>query len=77
MNRIPFEARAFWHLDELLDAVTDTPNQRRRVREWLKAANAIQKTPTNGSVVTRVALERHLPWVLEALRRVSTLRDGG
>lgn len=77
MKRIPFEARAFWHLDELLDAVTTTPRERRRVRDWLRAANAVEKTPTNGSVVTRVALERSLPWLLDTLRRISALYDGG
>ena len=75
MSPIPFDARGFWHLEEVLDAVTTTPNERRRVRAWLTAANAVVETPTHGKVVPRVRLEGKLWWLLDTLRRVAQLKD--
>lgn len=73
MTGLPFEARGFWYLEEVLDAVSTTTKERRRVRRWLHAANAIESIPGCGPVVTRVALERSLPWLLDTLRRIAQL----
>jgi hypothetical protein len=75
MSKIPFEARGYWHLEEVLDAVTTTPKERRRVRDWLTAANAVVETPTRGKVVPRVRLEGKLWFLLDTMRRVAQLQE--
>lgn len=75
MSRLPFDARGYWHLEEVLDAVTTTRKERRRVSAWLAQAEAVAETPTGGKVVVRVALESRLPWLLDTLRRIAALRE--
>lgn len=75
IHGLPFDARGYWLLEEILDAVTTNPKERRRVRRWLAAAEAVVETPTRGKVVPRVALERSLPWLLDTIRRVSQLAE--
>ena len=75
MTGLPFDARGYWLLEEVLDATSTTPRERRRVRRWLVAADVVTETPTGGKVVTRVGLETHLPWMLDTLRRVARLSE--
>jgi hypothetical protein len=75
MTRLAFDARGYWHLEEVLDAVTTSPRERRRVSRWLSQAEVVAETPTGGKVVVRTLLEERLPWLLDTLRRIDALDD--